>query len=100
MDILIEQNTRGTLEIKHRAFNKLLKMMILNNNSSSDIKDIEVTSEIYMDHYFYILVKFILKPETKSFAFDEKQMIHQIEAIVMKTLDFKPKNIALAYQRK
>lgn len=99
MDILIEQNTRGTLEIKQKAFNKLLKMMIL-NNSPSAIKDVEVVSESYVDRYFSILVKLMISPKAQSFQFDEKKIIQQIEMIVMQTLAVKPKNIAIAYQWK
>lgn len=97
MDILIEQNIRGTLEIKQKAFNKLLKMMILNNGSPS-IKDVEIVSEIYVDHYFSILVKLVISPKAEAFQFDEKKIMQQIETIVMQTLAMKPKNIAIAYQ--
>lgn len=99
MYISIERNNRGSLDIEINALNKLIEHSVTSNvyNGSKNIKNIEVSSDLYHDNVLYVFVKIqLIKPEL---MLNELKIYKGVEEAVMQTLNIKPKNIAIAYKK-
>lgn len=97
MNITVDKNNRGVLEISHEAFDKILKSSVANTLSIKTV-EIAITSKIINNNHLYILIKLMFQKSTKMLDnLHEQKIIAQIDKLVLQILNIKPKNIAVAY---
>ncbi|ATZ17378.1 hypothetical protein ELUMI_v1c06560 [Williamsoniiplasma luminosum] len=98
MYIAIEKNSRGSLDMRLAAFNKLL-LNAAKTSLPKEIVNVEIQTEITHDNLLYILVKIVLPKGILTTHVNEKKVNQNIEQAAQQTLNLKPKNIAIAYSR-
>ncbi|AVP49178.1 MMB_0454 family protein [Williamsoniiplasma luminosum] len=98
MYIAIEKNSRGSLDMRLTAFNKLL-LNAAKTSLPKEIVNVEIQTEITHDNLLYILVKIVLPKGILTAHVNEKKINQNIEQAAQQTLNLKPKNIAIAYSR-
>ncbi|ATZ18798.1 hypothetical protein ESOMN_v1c04160 [Williamsoniiplasma somnilux] len=98
MYISVERNNRGSLDIEQYALNKLIQFTV-NSSLNKEVKDVSVLTHLHHDNLIYVLIKITLLDGVRKIEIDEKSINKSVEEIIIKTLDLKPKNIAIAYSK-
>ncbi|PPE05209.1 MMB_0454 family protein [Williamsoniiplasma lucivorax] len=98
MYIAIEKNSRGSLDVKLAAFDKLL-LNAAKLALQKEIVDVEIHTQINSENLLYVLVKIVLPKAILTTSVNEKKINQNIEGAVLQTLNLKPKSIAIAYTR-
>lgn len=94
MYILLERNSRGSLEVSNKVIDKIIKSVVL--NVTEGIEKLEIQSEWHYENQLFVCIKMFVSNREKL-KVDEIKLNNALVFTIKNAIDVKPKNISLVY---